>query len=257
MLIRISLILAIVAALAAGALNIFQVRDKINTLISQRDDYHNQRDTVQGQLDTTNKKLARTQSDLAQTQQQLADANSARQTAEADATAQKKRADGLSDKLTEATQERDDAQTKLAAYTATGHSPEEVEKLSSLLKDDQNALEALTEEKDVLNHTISRLKVALAKYEGTNTNILLPASLDGKILVVDPKWDFVVLNIGDDQGVLQDGQLLVSRDGKLVAKVIVRSIEKDRCIANIMPGWKLGQVIEGDEVTPAYPAPPS
>ena len=46
MLIRISLILAIVAALAAGALNIFQVRDKINTLISQRDDYHNQRDTV-------------------------------------------------------------------------------------------------------------------------------------------------------------------------------------------------------------------
>ena len=93
--------------------------------------------------------------------------------------------------------------------------------------------------------------------KGRTPDILLPASLDGKILVVDPKWDFVVLNIGDDQGVLQDGQLLVSRDGKLVAKVIVRSIEKDRCIANIMPGWKLGQVIEGDEVTPAYPAPPS
>ena len=68
--------------------------------------------------------------------------------------------------------------------------------------------------------------------------------------MVDPKWDFVVLDIGDDQGVSADGELLVSREGKLVAKVIVRSLEKDRCIANIIPGWKLGEMIEGDEVTP-------
>jgi hypothetical protein len=64
----------------------------------------------------------------------------------------------------------------------------------------------------------------------------------------------VVLNIGQDQGVLNNGELLVSRDGKLVAKVVVRSLEKDRSIANIIPGWKLGEVIEGDEVTPAHPA---
>ena len=54
--------------------------------------------------------------------------------------------------------------------------------------------------------------------------------------------------------VLEDGELLVSREGKLVAKVIVRSVEKDRCIANVVPGWKLGEVIEGDEVSPAHPA---
>jgi hypothetical protein len=73
-------------------------------------------------------------------------------------------------------------------------------------------------------------------------------------MVVDPKWDFVVLNIGEDQGLLPDGELLVSRDGKLIAKVIVRSIQKDRSIANLVPGWKLGEVIEGDQVTPAHPA---
>ena len=48
-----------------------------------------------------------------------------------------------------------------------------------------------------------------------------------------------MLDVGDDQGVLQDGEMLVSRDGKLVAKVIVRTVEKDRSIANVMPGWKL------------------
>jgi hypothetical protein len=78
--------------------------------------------------------------------------------------------------------------------------------------------------------------------------------LKGKIVVVDPKWDFVVLNIGDEQGAIQDGEMLVSREGKLVAKVVIRSVQKDRCIANVVPGWKLGEMIEGDEVTPAHPA---
>jgi len=73
------------------------------------------------------------------------------------------------------------------------------------------------------------------------------------VVVVDPKWDFVVLDIGADQDVLENGELLVSRGGKLVDKVIVRTVEKDRCIANIMPGWKLGDVYEGDEVIPAHP----
>jgi type II secretory pathway component PulC len=83
---------------------------------------------------------------------------------------------------------------------------------------------------------------------------MLRSDLKGRILAVDPKWNFVVLNIGGDQGVLNDGEMLVSRDGKLVAKVIVRSVQKDRSIANIVPGWQLGDVIEGDEVTPAHPA---
>jgi hypothetical protein len=84
--------------------------------------------------------------------------------------------------------------------------------------------------------------------------VKLRPDLKGKVVVVDPKWDFVVLDIGNDQGVLQDGELLISRNGKLVAKVVVRTVEKGRCIANIVPGWKLGDVFEGDEATPAHPA---
>ena len=63
-----------------------------------------------------------------------------------------------------------------------------------------------------------------------------------------------MVDVGEVQGVKQDGELLVSRAGKLVAKVIVTSIQKDRCIANVMPGWKLGEVLEGDVVIPAHPA---
>jgi hypothetical protein len=199
--------------------------------------------------------LAKTQGDLRQTQSDLADSNAARDKANATATAQTKRADDLNDKLTKATQERDDAQNDLAAYKATGQTPGEIAGLVTTYKNSQDALDVANQEKVVLMRTVTRLTNELAKVLGTEEFVVkLPADLKGKILVVDPKWDFVVLNIGDDQGVLPDGELLVSRDGKLVAKVIVRTIEKDRSIANIVPGWKLGAIIEGDEVVPAHPA---
>jgi hypothetical protein len=254
MLIRISLVLAIVAALAAGALSFTQVRGKINTLIQQRDGYHNERDQVQSTLDTTKKELAKSQDNLKQTQQDLSTAKADRDKAVATAAAATKQAGDLSDKLTKAAQDRDKAQGELAAYTDSGLTAKQVTELLRSLKNAQNAIEVVNEEKLLLSRTIDRLNNELAKYVGTNYVVKLPADLKGRILVVDPKWDFVVLNIGGDQGVKTDGELLVSREGKLVAKVIVRSIQKDRSIANIVPGWKLGQMIEGDEVCPAHPA---
>ena len=254
MLMRISLIVAILAAIGAGTLNVLQVRDKINTLISQRNDEHDHRVTAETDLAKTKKDLANTKTELADTQQQLADAQTARKKAEDTATAQQKRADDLSDKLAKATQDRDAAQADLAAYKATGKSPQEVLQLLALIKKDQDTISALNDEGRRLNRTIARMQNQLNELIGTNYVVTLPADLKGKVVVVDPKWDFVVLNVGDEQGVLENGELLVSRNGKLVAKIIVRTVDRNRCIANIMPGWKLGEVFEGDQVTPAHPA---
>jgi cell shape-determining protein MreC len=254
MLIRISLILAVVAALAVGGINFFVVKDKITTLTTDRNTQRDGRVAAEGELASTKKTLAKTEADLKQTQQQLADAQSERDKAVADATAQTKRADQLTDKLAKTTQERDVAQDELAAYTSSGLTAAQVTKLNKTIKDMQEAMVALNEEKAVLMHTRDRLQSRLDQLIGTNPDVVLRADLKGKIMVVDPKWDFVVLDIGDDQGVKENAELLVSRDGKLVAKVIVRSLDKDRCIANVIPGWKLGDVIEGDEVSPAHPA---
>jgi hypothetical protein len=255
MLIRISLIVAILAALGAGVVNFVVVKDKIGALTTDRNTQRDGWTATKGELDKTQKTLAKTQGDLKQTQGQLADANTARDKAVATAAAQTKRADDLSDKLAKATQDRDEAQANLAAYTATGQKPEDIAKLVTAVKNAQDALDVANQEKMVLLRTVIHLTNELAEITGTEDFVVkLPAALKGKILVVDPKWDFVVLNIGDNEGVIQDGELLVSRDGKLVAKVIVRTVEKDRSIANIVPGWKLGEVIEGDEVVPAHPA---
>ena len=254
MLLRISLIIAILAGIGAGVVSYLEVSDKIPALTKQRDDEHSAKVTALGDLAKTRTELKKTQGELTQTQTELAETKADRDKQIARADAQSKRADGLNDKLTKAIGERDDAQNELASFKATGLTPDQVVKLNKNLKDARLEIEAITGEKVVLLHTITRLTNELNKYIGPDEYVKLRADLKGKILVVDPKWDFVILDIGEDQGVIDGGEMLVSREGKLVAKIIVRSVEKDRCIANLIPGWKLGEMIEGDFVTPAHPA---
>ncbi len=254
MLLRISLIVAILAGLGAGVVSYLEISDKIPALTQQRDTEKTAKNDALTKLATTEKNLKKTQVELASTQQELSDTKGERDKAVARADAQEKRAVELTDKLAKTTADLNTAQSSLAAYTVIGLTPEQVLTLNKTLKDAQSEVAVVNDEKMVLLRNVSKLQTRLAKYEGTNTFVMLRADLHGKIIVVDPKWDFVVLNIGEDQGVLPEGELLVSREGKLVAKVIVRTVEKDRSIANLVPGWKLGEMIEGDEVSPAHPA---
>jgi hypothetical protein len=187
----------------------------------------------------------------------LADAKTARKKAEDIAAAKIKDAANLTDQLAKATSDRDTAQAELQAYKVAsgGKSPKEVEQLANALRNAQETIDAINAEKVVLARNNVRLKNELRRIIGEDQDFVkLRADLKGEVVKVDPKWDFVVLNIGDDQGALEDGELLVSRSGKLVAKIIIRNVEKGRCVANVVPGWKLGEIFEGDVVTPAHPA---
>jgi hypothetical protein len=254
MLLRISLILAILAGLGAGGVAYYEFSTQIPALQQQRD---KEKDDKNAEITAHNKTkavLKKTQADLAQTQSDLADTKSDLAKATARADAQGKRADDLQDKLTKANADLQDAQDQVAAYKASGLTPDQVVKLNKDFIDAQKQIVGITGERDLWNR---RYLTIYTKYYALVTPdyfVSLPADLKGNVVVVDPKWDFVVLDIGFDKGVLENGEMLVSRDGKLVAKVIVRSVQKDRCIANIVPGWKLGEVIEGDVVTPAHPA---
>ena len=257
MLIRISLILAILAALGVGTLGYLEVSQQIPTLRDQRDNENKLKHARMDELSKTNKMLVQTKITLAKTQQDLADTQQQRDKAIADASAQTKRANDLNEKLAATTKERDAANDALGAYKSTGLTAEQVSKLSRDIKDYQDTITALNAEGVKLNRRIAFLTNELAQILTPDTDIKLRADLQGTIVVVDPKWQFVVLDVGEDQGVIENGELLVSRDGKLVSKVVVRSVEKDRSIANVVPGWNFGPVVEGDHVSPAHPAPPS
>ena len=253
MLIRISLIVAIIAGLAVSGLNFLKVKEKITTIQQQREDERSAKVQAQTELASTKKDLEKTSADLKTTKASLETATAEREKAVADLAVATKRNTQLTEERDKIRNERNEAQADLAAYVGTGLKPEQILAMNKQFKDLQAALDASTDEKKLLGQKITRLQTELDRYVNPEKPVFLPASLTGKVLVTDPKWNFVVLNIGLDQGVKEYGELLVNRNGKLVAKVIIRSAQKDRCIANVMPGWQLGEVMEGDQVTPAHP----
>lgn len=253
MLIRISLIIAIIAGLAAAALNFVKVKEKIDTVVAERNDWNKKWTDTDAELTTTKGNLAKTEKELNQTKETLVSTQQERDKAVAEADVQIKKATELADKLAKTTGERDAAQAELAAYTATGYKPEQIAALGKQINKLQATLEALQEEKKVLQYAYEKTKTELEFITGKIQYVTLPADLKGKILVADPKWEFVVLDVGQEQGAKVRGEMLVSRDGRLVAKVIISDVQKGRCIANVMPGWKLADVLEGDQVIPAHP----
>jgi hypothetical protein len=254
MLLRISLIIAIIAGLGAGVVS-YLAKEQVALLSDQRNKEHDAKVSEIGAHGKTKTELKKTTQELATTVQELTDTKGERDKAVARAEAQSKRADELSDKLAKAVEERDDAQNTLARYKATDLTPEQIITLNKTVKEANAQIMVINSEKGVLGRELAKALALIDKLTGTGDPIVkLRSDLKGKIVVVDPKWDFVVLNIGDEQGAIQDGEMLVSRGGKLVAKVVIRSVQTDRCIANVIPGWKLGEMIEGDDVTPAHPA---
>jgi cell shape-determining protein MreC len=253
MLIRISLIIAIIAGLAAGILNFTQVKEKITTLQANLKEQTDLKVKALADLAATRKDLEKTTAELKQTKATLEATTKQRDDAVAKATEETKRADKLNDDLNKTRTERDDAQREVSAYRASGLTPEQALGAAKQIKGLQDALAGSQDENTLLGKRIKKLDADLAFYRDPNRPIELPASIKGKVLASDPKWHFVVINVGEDQGVLEHGELLVNRDGKLVAKVIVSSVQKDRCVANVVSGWQLGEVYEGDLVIPAHP----
>ncbi|MGO8930428.1 MAG: hypothetical protein ACLQU3_26470 [Limisphaerales bacterium] len=254
MLIRISLIVAILAGLAVGGLNFLKVKEKITTLQANLDTETKAHKEFLDKYTVAKRDLDKTTAELKQTKTELEATTAAKEKAETDLAAQTKRADKLTDDLNKTRQERDTAQQDLAAYKATGVTPQQILGFNAEIKRlNDNLTVAETENKVLLRNQV-KLQTQLDRFISPDKPVFLPAALKGKVLVADPKWNFVVLSVGENQGVLEYGELLVNRNGRLVAKVVVRSVQKDRSIANVLPGWELGEVMEGDLVIPAHPA---
>lgn len=254
MLTRISLIIAILAGLAVGVLNFVKIKEKIITLQTHLKEETEAHQKFEAQYKTTQKKLDATEAELKQTKDTLTATIAEKDKAIALADEKTKTAADLTDKLNKTQKDLNDTKADLAAYRDSGLTSQQVAAAAKTIKKLEDTIEVGKQENKVLAQKLKKTQVALDKFVFQDYHVPLPATLTGKVLVTDPKWDFVVLNVGEDQGILKDGELLVNRDGKLVAKIKVTSVDKNRCIANVVTGWKLGEVLEGDQVIPAYPA---
>jgi hypothetical protein len=251
MLLRISLILAILAGLGVIGVSQFMLRPQIEEIRTTRDHNKTEWDKTTASLKKTNtvlkatlEKLAKTETDLGETKGQLAATTTKFET-------EQKRANGLQDNLNKLNVDLKAAKDELFAYSSTGVKPEEIKGLLANVKSLQIANDGLKEEGKLLAAKVKKLEgqiIALTSDKEVDPPI--PPDVRGKVLVVDPKWDFLVLDVGSKNNLPDRGVLLVSRQGELVAKIRVTSVQDSRSIANIMPGWKLKDVMEGDVVLP-------
>jgi hypothetical protein len=254
MLLRICLILAILAGVGVIVVSQVKVKPHIQSIIDEREKNAKDRDMEKGAKVKALAELKKKGEELTQTQKKLGETETQLAAASARAAEQEKRGNELQQNWDKTKQELTGTQQKLSRWTLIGLEPEQIKSVVDSEKNLRAENAALDQEKKIIFKQWQRDKAELVRYkQGDDTGeAALPAGLKGQVVAVDPKWNFVILNIGETNGVLQNGVMMVSRQSKLVGKVRIMSVQPGRSIANIIPSWKMAEVMEGDLVLSLY-----
>ena len=100
----------------------------------------------------------------------------------------------------------------------------------------------MAEAKQVSESMSGRMKDTEAKLSAAETEKRLRqsgsvrAGLQGRVLAVNQGWNFVVLSVGDKQGVIVNAPLLVVRGNQPIARLRITSVEPSTSIADVVPG---------------------
>lgn len=75
----------------------------------------------------------------------------------------------------------------------------------------------------------------LQKKEDMRQRGLMASGLTGRVLAVDRNWNFVVLDLGDRNGVVSNAEMVITRGGSAVGKVRITNVEPSQSIADVVP----------------------
>ena len=227
---------------------------------------------VQGRIDNLDTELANTQNTLRDTQGELAKAKTAQKAAEGEMANAQREADNAKTRLSKAESDLVDQRQRADGHEANanklqaelvvartfseswrlfqqanGTQAQISQKLATFTEVNNQRANFLAENTILLSQ-IEKIGVELSRYTGTSVKVTLPQNLHGTVTAVDAQFDFVVLDIGESQGVREHGELLVSRGEKLIGKLRILDVKQDHSIANILPNWKQDEIQTGDLV---------
>ena len=253
LLLRLCLVLAILAGIGVIVVSQVVLKPQIEGIISTRDTHEKNWKTAVTVTNKLNKELKDTQVKLKSTESQLADTKSALDSTAKALQDEKEKNRTLAAAIEKLKADLKAASDELAAWKALGYTVDQIAGVIKERSEFKSLNETLQEENKLFAKQVTQLKAVIDDLRGENVDPPMPPSARGKVLVVDPRWDFLVLDVGSSLGVRDRGVLLVERNGALIAKVRVMSVQTNRSIANILPGWKLKDVMEGDLVFPYTP----
>jgi len=260
---KILIIVAIVASLAAAGLG---YQNRLNFLKEREIKLQ-----TMSELDATKKTLAKTTSELKEANEKIALLNSdiESKTAQINDLTQTKAK--LTDSLAESQKQNADKDTQITQLKTDisakdSHIKEIEDKLAAAANpanDPTVELKKQLEEKDLLNTSLqAKIKdqeTQIADFkerEAKRKAMLMKPGLEGRILAVNSSWNFVVLSLGDRNGVVNGAEMLIKRGSQLIGKVRITSVEPSTSIADIVPNSIQGSLAVQPGDTVIYSGPP-
>ena len=162
---------------------------------------------------------------------------------------------GLKDQVDSKDKEIADLKAK-AQGMQPGQAPQPAEDVAKLKADLDQTKTQLAEQTTINKGLADKLASAEEKTkvyqdkEKKREGQLMAKGLEGQVLAVNPGWNFVVMSIGDRQGVVMGAEMIVVRGNYRIAKLKISSVEPSTSIADIEPGSlaKGMRVQPGDKV---------
>jgi flagellar biosynthesis chaperone FliJ len=111
------------------------------------------------------------------------------------------------------------------------------DELKSVLEATKKQLETAEQEKAVLADKLKAAEsrmTAIAEEKKRRDSGMRTAGVHGTVLAVNQSYNFVVLNLGDRQGVVLNSEMLVMRKGTFIGKIRISSVEPTTSIGDII-----------------------
>ncbi|MEO6053213.1 MAG: hypothetical protein ABIP97_04305 [Chthoniobacterales bacterium] len=98
----------------------------------------------------------------------------------------------------------------------------------------------LEEQKQVAQSALDKLKgmdsqmTELQTYKKERISRTMQNGLEGSIVAVNPAWNFVILSLGDRNGIVSNTEMLIKRGSQFIGKVHITSVERSTSVADIV-----------------------
>ncbi|MEM1157739.1 MAG: hypothetical protein AAF649_02060 [Verrucomicrobiota bacterium] len=112
-------------------------------------------------------------------------------------------------------------------------------------------LEVLESEKKLIEDTLMDRNAKIdefKKLDRLREAKAAPLELSGKVVAMNKAWNFVVLDVGEQNQLVEGVDLTVYRGDSLVGKVRTVSVDAETAIADILPEWTKAEIQVGDQV---------
>ena len=234
---RIALIVVIVACVTSLAL-VWKVGDIKKQQKTEIAKLTNSLNETNSKLDKTRTELATTKSERDQVQAKLADTDAKLTAANATIEEKTKVVADLQTKVAELDKQATDATRKLTEADGALQRIKSALDIEDVSDMDQlrQKVTAQTDENKWMGEQLAKLKELTISPEG----------LRGKVALVNDKWGFLVLNIGNADKVRRTAQFLVYRDSHLIGKVQITSVGPNTSIAQMLPEYRHATPRVGD-----------